>query len=369
MDKKHTTLVISNEAWAAICEMAAIEGQSASQLCAYLLTEYCRVDEKFVYEVKHLRRLLNCSPHSVYIPLEFLPQLKYLKASQRRSLSDMLEQLIRAYTGLELGKRVLWIDHKKVMSLDMAAMETALEKKGDENSLAAEKNTLIQILLPSKTVEALGRFAAIDGETIEQRIRKVVTQHVKHLQISDDIKRWTESGDARITEVDPLPMNWLGVKFDDGLKGVFDVEAIIRSGGIFSQLSNFNILEQVEITQNGEILSWPNNIEIDARTIYLQIISQGSDGYDIEDTTMNNFSEEVDHQNVFDQISMADEAAIIFAAVQAEAKVKREGLSGIESKKVYLEVKEKVRWVITELGNPIPEGLSLSGDEDLSNRE
>ncbi len=103
MNKRHTTVILSDEAWVAICEMAAIEEKSVSDLCTYLLEEYIGFDERVIYQFIRPNR----SPHSIYLSFSIWPQIKVLKASQRRSISDILEQLIRAYTGLELGERVI----------------------------------------------------------------------------------------------------------------------------------------------------------------------------------------------------------------------------------------------------------------------
>lgn len=106
MAAKRTTVMLSDEAWAAISEMAAIEEKSTTDLCAYLLDEYVMDQSRIIYKVpKH--SWIKRSQRTLYVPAEIWPSLKSIKAMQRRTLSDILEQLIRQYTGLEIGQMVL----------------------------------------------------------------------------------------------------------------------------------------------------------------------------------------------------------------------------------------------------------------------
>lgn len=94
--------MLSDEAWASISEQAALESKSAAALCVYLLAAYVGLEEKPVYELpprmaKRVRTLMA--------PVWLWARLRALKIQQRRSISDILEQLIRAYTGLTLDKR------------------------------------------------------------------------------------------------------------------------------------------------------------------------------------------------------------------------------------------------------------------------
>jgi hypothetical protein len=97
------SVLLSDGAWASISERAALESKSAAALCVYLLEAYVDLEEKPVYELppgvaKRVRTLMA--------PVWLWARLRALKIQQRRSISDILEQLIRAYTGLALEKRL-----------------------------------------------------------------------------------------------------------------------------------------------------------------------------------------------------------------------------------------------------------------------
>ena len=142
------------------------------------------------------------------------------------------------------------------------------------SSKSSEGSDLIEIELPKEIAETLGHYAGKKGETIEERITKVIIQHVQRLQASDDVKRWVDKGYSRITDIVPLDIFSLHVKFDDGLEGDFDIVPIIGRGGKFYELGQFEVFSQVEIALDGETLLWPNGTEVEARTIYWTIYYQ-----------------------------------------------------------------------------------------------
>ena len=100
-ESRQRTTVLSDDAWAGIARRSTIEGKSAGKLCEWLLVRYLSLDERPVYELPPLNR----RQRSVHVHDVPWAEAKGLAVEQRRSLSEILEQLIRAYLGLELGRR------------------------------------------------------------------------------------------------------------------------------------------------------------------------------------------------------------------------------------------------------------------------
>lgn len=92
---------LSDEAWAAALERAELEDTSASEICERLLQHYLALDEK---PPRHeLAPDAITRKRSVYITKPTWAAARAQKVWERRSISAILEQLLRAYLGLELG--------------------------------------------------------------------------------------------------------------------------------------------------------------------------------------------------------------------------------------------------------------------------
>lgn len=101
----HRTIVLSDETWANTLEQAALEKKTASDLCLYLARHYLGLEQKPVYA---LPEKVETHSRTVYLPDSIWAALKHEKVMQNRSTSDIFEQLLRGYLGLDLGAR---LDH------------------------------------------------------------------------------------------------------------------------------------------------------------------------------------------------------------------------------------------------------------------
>jgi hypothetical protein len=93
------SVVLSDEAWAAALERAELEDTSASEICERLLRHYLALDEKPPQCV--LSPEITPRKRSVYITKPTWAAARAQKVWERRSVSAILEQLLRAYLGLE----------------------------------------------------------------------------------------------------------------------------------------------------------------------------------------------------------------------------------------------------------------------------
>ena len=97
------SVVLSDEVWAATLERAELEDTSASEICERLLQHYLVLDEK---PPQHgLPPEITTRKRSVYVTKPTWAAGRAQKVWERRSISAILEQLLRAYLGLELGTR------------------------------------------------------------------------------------------------------------------------------------------------------------------------------------------------------------------------------------------------------------------------
>jgi hypothetical protein len=99
----HRTIVISDVTWANTLEQASLENKTASDLCLYLARYYLELEQKPVFSLPE-----NLKTHSrtVYLPDSVWAALKREKVLQNRSTSEIFEQILRGYLGLELGQRI-----------------------------------------------------------------------------------------------------------------------------------------------------------------------------------------------------------------------------------------------------------------------
>jgi hypothetical protein len=99
----HRTIVISDETWANTLEQAALENKTASDLCLFLARHYLELEQKPVFA---LPDGLKTHSRTVYLPDTIWAAFKREKVLQNRSTSDIFEQLLRGYLGLNLGSRL-----------------------------------------------------------------------------------------------------------------------------------------------------------------------------------------------------------------------------------------------------------------------
>jgi predicted CopG family antitoxin len=100
-------LMITDDAWAALLQHADIEGYSASNLCEYLMAKYAEMEAPPVFAMPtDLERESRKKGRTVYINDAVWNDFLGVKVYQGRSISEIVEQLVRAYTGLPLGDRL-----------------------------------------------------------------------------------------------------------------------------------------------------------------------------------------------------------------------------------------------------------------------
>jgi hypothetical protein len=92
---------ISDEAWAATLERAELESTTASEICERLLKHYLALEAK---PPRYLppSGVARCK-RSVYVTRPVWAAARAQKVQERRSISVILEQLLRGYLGLDLG--------------------------------------------------------------------------------------------------------------------------------------------------------------------------------------------------------------------------------------------------------------------------
>lgn len=86
----------------------------------------------------------------------------------------------------------------------------------------------------------------------------------------------------KITDIAVVPEYKLKVSFDDGVSGVIDLKDFTENG-IFSVLKDKQLFNKVYSV--GYAVAWSDELEIDAVTIYAEIINK--DPKDILSTEMN----------------------------------------------------------------------------------
>ncbi len=75
----------------------------------------------------------------------------------------------------------------------------------------------------------------------------------------------------RIKIATPLPGNRLRLTFDDGISGEVDMKPIIKQGGVFQGLADPGRFGQVQIAPSGRYLFWPDEVDLCADALYIQI--------------------------------------------------------------------------------------------------
>lgn len=93
---------LSDEVWAATLERAELERTTASEICERLLKHYLALEEKPPQYV--LPSNVTTRKRSVYVTRPIWAAAKAQKVQEQRSISAILEQLLRGYLGMDSGK-------------------------------------------------------------------------------------------------------------------------------------------------------------------------------------------------------------------------------------------------------------------------
>lgn len=92
-------LKLSEEVWRETMIRAALEEKSASEICAHVLRHYVGFENK---PPIHIRRAPEGSLHSVFLEKTTWAELMGCRVTERRPISAILEQQLRAYLSLPL---------------------------------------------------------------------------------------------------------------------------------------------------------------------------------------------------------------------------------------------------------------------------
>ena len=92
-------LKLSDEVWRETMVRAVIEEKSASEICAHVLRHYAGLENK---PPIHIRSVPEGSLHSVFLEKTTWAELMGGRVAEKRPISAILEQQLRAYLGLPL---------------------------------------------------------------------------------------------------------------------------------------------------------------------------------------------------------------------------------------------------------------------------
>jgi hypothetical protein len=94
--------MLTDMVWAALLEQSALEDTSASALCEYVLRHYLNLpdDEKPPILIASVAQ--TAVQRTIYIKKPLWATAKGRKVMERRSISAILEQQLRAYMGLDM---------------------------------------------------------------------------------------------------------------------------------------------------------------------------------------------------------------------------------------------------------------------------
>ena len=92
-------LKLSDEVWQETMVRAVMEEKSASEICAHVLRHYVDLENK---PPVHIHNVPEGSLHSVFLEKTTWAELIRCRVKERRPVSAILEQQLRAYLGLPL---------------------------------------------------------------------------------------------------------------------------------------------------------------------------------------------------------------------------------------------------------------------------
>jgi len=90
-------LKLSDEVWQETVVRAVMEEKSASEIAAHVLRHYIGLENR---PPLHIRRVPEGSLHSVFLEKAVWAELMRCRVSEKRPVSAILEQQLRAYLGL-----------------------------------------------------------------------------------------------------------------------------------------------------------------------------------------------------------------------------------------------------------------------------
>ena len=100
MYRTQRKVMLPDEVWRETMIQAALENKSASDICEHVLRHYVDTPETDHPPIR--TRSASGRQRSIYIDKSVWVQLSGLKVTERRSISAILEQQLRAYMGMKL---------------------------------------------------------------------------------------------------------------------------------------------------------------------------------------------------------------------------------------------------------------------------
>jgi hypothetical protein len=92
-------LKLSEEVWEETAVRAVIEEKSASEICAHVLRHYVQLEDK---PAIHIHSVAEGRLHSVFLEKTTWAELMRCRVGEKRPISAILEQQLRAYLALPL---------------------------------------------------------------------------------------------------------------------------------------------------------------------------------------------------------------------------------------------------------------------------
>jgi len=137
---------------------------------------------------------------------------------------------------------------------------------------------VIPIPLSKETFQHLQVYANKKGFTVAEYLAKLIDDSIHFLQIQEKFKKDVEEWKIpRLIEAIPTDDYSLNVRFEGGAEGKYDLKPSILKGGVFSALSDIEFFRKISISENGDYITWPGEIDIGADSIYWDIDFWGDD--------------------------------------------------------------------------------------------
>lgn len=76
----------------------------------------------------------------------------------------------------------------------------------------------------------------------------------------------------RLLSVEPRSAYRLFLRYADGVEGEIDVSHLVRMGNVFAPLADAHFFERVQVINDGEAIAWPDEIDLCADSLYLQLL-------------------------------------------------------------------------------------------------
>lgn len=102
METSEHKLAVSEETWQETVVRAVLEEKSASAICAHVLQHYVEMDEEERPPIRIRTGAQEGRLHSVFVDKLTWAKLMGCRVAEKRPISAILEQQLRAYLGMEL---------------------------------------------------------------------------------------------------------------------------------------------------------------------------------------------------------------------------------------------------------------------------